>query len=207
MIHLNAEQQKAASFKNGIASVIAVPGSGKTLTMTHRIGNLVKSGVNPENILGLTFTRNAAAAMKKKLKNVLKDKASRVTLRTIHGFCHGLLRAEGRTFEILPEKDQLIMIKQIMKKTKINQIPTGSVLREIHLAKNHLIGPDDFKECYVGDFVMNQIWQVFWEYEHAKKTRLLLDLDDLLVETHGLLKNQDEIRQKIPETLSTRFGR
>jgi DNA helicase-2/ATP-dependent DNA helicase PcrA len=73
MIHLNAEQQQAASFRNGIASVIAVPGSGKTLTMTHRIGNLVKSGVNPESILGLTFTRNAAAAMKKTLRNVLKE--------------------------------------------------------------------------------------------------------------------------------------
>ena len=196
MIHLNPEQEQAARFKNGVASVIAVPGSGKTLTMTHRIGNLVNSGVNPESILGLTFTRNAAAAMKKTLKNVLKEKASRVTLQTIHAFCNGLLRTEGRTFEILPEKDQLIMIKQIMKKAKINQIPSGSVLREIHLAKNHLIAPDDFKECYAGDFVMMQIWQVYWEYEHAKKKKLLLDLDDLLVETHRILKDQDEIRQR-----------
>jgi DNA helicase-2/ATP-dependent DNA helicase PcrA len=162
MINLNAEQQQAASFKNGIASVIAVPGSGKTLTMTHRIGNLVKSGVNPESILGLTFTRNAAAAMKKTLKNVLKEKASRVTLQTMHAFCNSLLRTEGRAFEILPEREQMIMIKQIMKRAKINQIPTGTVLREIHLAKNHLIAPDDFRECYAGDFVMMQIWQVYW---------------------------------------------
>ena len=202
MIHLNAEQQQAASFRNGIASVIAVPGSGKTLTMTHRIGNLVKSGVNPESILGLTFTRNAAAAMKKTLKNVLKEKASRVTLQTMHAFCNGLLRTEGRAYEILPEREQMIMIKQIMKKAKINQIPTGSVLREIHLAKNHLIAPDDFRECYAGDFVMMQIWQVYWEYEHSKKTKLLLDLDDLLVETHGILKKQEEIRQKYQKLYS-----
>ena len=109
-LKLNPEQQAAADFLDGICVVVAVPGSGKTLTMTHRIGNLVnKHGIAPESILGLTFTRNAAVAMKKKLKNVLKDKASRVTLQTIHAFCNGLLRTEGRTFEILPEKDQMIV--------------------------------------------------------------------------------------------------
>jgi len=66
---LNEQQKRAVSFKNGVASVLAIPGSGKTLTMTHRIGNLVRNhNVAPENILGLTFTRNAAAAMKERLK-------------------------------------------------------------------------------------------------------------------------------------------
>jgi len=60
---LNEQQRKAASFGNGVASVLAIPGSGKTLTMTHRIGNLVRNhGVAPENILGLTFTRNPCDA-------------------------------------------------------------------------------------------------------------------------------------------------
>ena len=68
MITLNTEQKKAASFTHGTAAVVAVPGAGKTLTMTHRIANLVKNhGVAPESILGLTFTRNAASAMKEKL--------------------------------------------------------------------------------------------------------------------------------------------
>ena len=71
-LKLNKEQLAAADFLDGICVVVAVPGSGKTLTMTHRIGNLVKKhGIAPENILGLTFTRNAADAMREKLVPVL----------------------------------------------------------------------------------------------------------------------------------------
>jgi len=67
MTTLTREQEEAANFLEGICAVIAVPGSGKTLTMTERIGILVnKHGVSPENILGLTFTRNAAQAMRDK---------------------------------------------------------------------------------------------------------------------------------------------
>ena len=74
---LNKEQQAAADFLDGICVVVAVPGSGKTLTMTHRIGNLVnKHGIAPESILGLTFTRNAADAMREKLAPVLNDLSS-----------------------------------------------------------------------------------------------------------------------------------
>ena len=71
---LNTEQQAAADFLDGVCVVVAVPGVGKTLTMTHRIGNLVnKHGIAPESILGLTFTRNAADAMREKLAPVLND--------------------------------------------------------------------------------------------------------------------------------------
>jgi len=84
---LNKEQQKAASFLEGTAAVIAVPGSGKTRTMMERIGKLVNEhGVSPESILGLTFTRNAAEEMRQRLIPVLGNQASRVTLSTIHSF-------------------------------------------------------------------------------------------------------------------------
>ena len=137
---LNEQQRKAASFGNGVASVLAIPGSGKTLTMTHRIGNLIcNHGVAPENILGLTFTRNAAAAMKEKLKPVLDKMTSKVQLQTIHAFCYSLLKTEGKVFEIVTEKDQLTLIKKLAKKEKIGKIPAGMIVREIGLAKNNLI--------------------------------------------------------------------
>ena len=98
MIELNKKQKQAAQFMYGTASVVAIPGSGKTLTMAARIGNLVRSGIPPDKILGLTFTRNAAGAMADKLKPVLLDQASKVTLSTIHSFCHRLLKEEGRNF-------------------------------------------------------------------------------------------------------------
>jgi DNA helicase-2/ATP-dependent DNA helicase PcrA len=117
---LSPRQKQAAEFKFGKACVIAIPGSGKTLTMTHRIGNLVKkTGISPESIIGLTFTRNAAFAMREKLLPILEDLSSRVTLSTIHSFCHTLLRQEGTVFEILHGTEQIRFIRQIMKKRSI----------------------------------------------------------------------------------------
>ena len=199
MIKLNAEQQKAANFFNGIAAVHCGPGGGKTSTMTHRIGNLVNKGVNPTTILGLTFTRSAAQAMKEKLYTVLKEKASRVHLSTIHSFCMKVLRNEGLSFEILQGKEQIIFIKKIVRKNKIN-LPTGMILREISLAKNNLVPLDEFELLYEGDKTMMLIADVFREYEQGKKKRLLMDFDDLLTTTHDILKNNSEIRQKYQET-------
>jgi hypothetical protein len=199
MVELNKKQKAAAEFKTGIASVVAVPGSGKTLTMTHRIGNLVNNGVPPENILGLTFTRNAAQAMREKLVPVLDDQASRVNLSTIHSFCHSLLRNEGRTFEILHGKEQIKFIRQIMKKKRIRNIPTGLVLREIGLAKNNLISVEEFCHLYEGDDTMLKIADVYEAYEAEKRKKLLLDFNDLLIETYELLKGDEDIKRKYQE--------
>ena len=140
LMALNKEQEEAANSVLGIAAVIAVPGSGKTLTMTRRIGNLVQlHNMPPEKILGLTFTRNAAEAMRNRLIPVLEDLASRVTLTTIHSFCHFLLRSEGQAFEILSGKNQIIFMREVMKRLKIKDLSVGMVLREISLAKNNLI--------------------------------------------------------------------
>jgi len=102
---LNTEQKKAASFTNGIAAVITGPGAGKTEVMMRRIGLLVtRHNVPPESILGLTFTRNAAEEMRQRLIPVLGELASRVTLSTIHSFCHYLLRNEGKSLRSSPAR-------------------------------------------------------------------------------------------------------
>ena len=133
---LNKEQQKAASFLTGTAAVIAVPGSGKTRTMMERIGKLViEHGVAPENILGLTFTRNAAEEMRQRLIPVLGNQAARVTLSTIHSFCHYLLRTEGRIFEILSGRDQLVFIRNIMRELKVKNLSIGMIMQEISLGQ------------------------------------------------------------------------
>jgi DNA helicase-2/ATP-dependent DNA helicase PcrA len=195
-LKLNKEQQTAADFLDGICVVVAVPGSGKTLTMSHRIGNLVKKGVAPENILGLTFTRNAADAMREKLVPVLDDMASRVTLSTIHSFCHYLLRSEGKTFEILSGKEQIIFMRNVMKKLRIKDLPIGMVLREISLAKNNLIIVDEFRSLYEGDKSMQKVADIYESYDREKSKKLLMDFDDLLVETHRLLSENEGAREK-----------
>jgi DNA helicase-2/ATP-dependent DNA helicase PcrA len=201
MIELNQKQKQAAQFLDGIAAVIAIPGSGKTLTMTSRIGMLVKSyGIAPENILGLTFTRNAAQAMRNRLVPILDAMASRVTLLTIHSFCHSLLRNEGKAFEILSGKEQIKFIRKIMQKMKARSLPIGMAIREISLAKNNLISIEEFRSLYEGDALMQRIADLYERYEQEKKKKLLLDFDDLLVETYCLLSKNEEVKEKYQQT-------
>jgi DNA helicase-2/ATP-dependent DNA helicase PcrA len=196
-LKLNREQQKAADFLDGICCVIAIPGSGKTWTMTHRIGNLVKKhGVAPEHILGLTFTRNAADAMREKLAPVLNDLSTRVHLATIHSFCHFLLRTEGRVFNVLSGKEQVIFLRDIMKKLRVRELTTGMVLREISLAKNNLIDVEEFRALYEGDQTMLKVADIYELYDLEKQERLLMDFDDLLVEAHRLLTENEVVREK-----------
>ena len=194
MHQLNPEQTRAAEFRYGVASVLAVPGSGKTYTMVQRIGWMVRQGIAPESILGLTFTRNAADAMREKLRPILGKKSKRVHLATIHSFCYRLLREEGRQFELLQGKDQLIFLKKVMKKCKVKNLPTGMILREISLAKSNLIDVEEFQLLYQGDPTMQKIAQVCSAYEEEKEKSLYLDFDDLLIQTLDLLKNNQATR-------------
>jgi len=197
---LNREQQLAAKFRDGVCAVIAVPGSGKTKTMMERIGVLVQDyKIPPENILGLTFTRNAADEMRNRLVPVLGDLSARVFLATIHSFCHTVLRFEGQTFDILSGKEQLIFMKDIMKKLKIKDVSIGMVLREISLAKNNLITVDEFKELYVGDKTMFKVGTIYETYDREKSKKMLYDFDDLLIETYRLLKEKLTVREKYRE--------
>jgi DNA helicase II / ATP-dependent DNA helicase PcrA len=199
---LNKEQQAAADFLNGICVVVAVPGSGKTLTLTHRIGNLVnKHGIAPESILGLTFTRNAADAMREKLAPVLNKLSSRVHLATIHSFCHFLLRSEGRMFNILSGKEQIIFLRDIMKRLRIKELTTGMVLREISLAKNNLIDVSEFRELYGDDKTMQKVADIYEAYDQEKQKRLLMDFDDLLLEVYRLLNENELVREKYRGTV------
>jgi len=195
MIKLNKEQTEAADFKTGIAIVISIPGAGKTLTMTTRIARLVNNGVEPEKILGLTFTRNAAEAMRAKLEPLLDERAKRVLLMTIHSFCLYLLKRESKVFEILSGKEQIVFVNTILKKIKIKNISVGMALREISLAKNNIISVQEFRTLYEGDKTYQKVADVFEGYESEKEKRMLYDLDDLLLKTYYLLLDNSEVRE------------
>ena len=197
MSELNPKQRKAAQFKDGIAAVIAVPGSGKTRTMMERIGILVNEyGIPPEHILGLTFTRNAADEMRSRLVPVLGDLSSRVRLSTINSFCLYLLKVEGEVFDILSGKEQLVFVRNVMKRLRVKDITVGTVLREISLAKNNIIDPVEFKDLFYGDKTMMQIANIYQTYDEAKSNKMLLDFDDLLLEAYYLLRDNEDVRAK-----------
>ena len=200
-MQLNAKQLAASRFKTGIASVVAVPGSGKTLTMTRRIAYLIQHhGIAPESILGLTFTRNAAQAMRDKLRPMLNDVAGRVTLSTIHSFCYTILKNEGKSFELLHGAEQIRFVRTLMKKHRIRTLSPGTVLREINLAKNNVISAQDFREIYLDDPTMEAIGKLYQAYEEEKQKSYMLDFNDLIIETCQLLKNTPEIREKYQQT-------
>lgn len=198
---LNKDQSKAAQFLQGTCAVIAVPGSGKTKTMMQRIAILVNDhNVAPESILGLTFTRNAAEEMRNRLKTLLGNAAHRVMLLTIHSFCHYLLRNEGYVFEMLFGKEQLILLRNVIKKLRYKDLAPGMILREISLAKNNLISSDELKVIYEGDRTMVKVAHVYELYDKEKKKRMLMDFDDLLTEVYHLLQVNEDIRERYSST-------
>jgi len=197
---LNEQQEQAARFREGTALVIAVPGSGKTLTMTQRIVYLVQQqGVAPERILGLTFTRGAARAMRERLAPRLQAQAERVWLSTIHSFCHSLLRQEGELYAILQGREQIQLLRDILQAHHYSGLSLGMVMQEISLAKNHLLSVEEYQVLHAGDPVMRQVAEVFAAYERQKQQKLYLDFDDLLLSVHTLLAENPDIRQRYRE--------
>jgi DNA helicase-2/ATP-dependent DNA helicase PcrA len=164
--------------------------------MMERIGNLVKiHNVQPETIIGLTFNRNAAEQMRQRLVPVLGELAQRVTLSTIHSWCHYLLRTEGKVFEIISGKEQISLIRNLMKRKRLD-LSVGTILREISLAKNNLIDAEEFRALYGSDKTMSRVAGIYESSEKEKAKKYLLDFDDLLLETYFLLSGHESIREK-----------
>lgn len=114
----------------------------------------------------------------------------------MHSFSHYLLRNEGVPFEVLSDREQMIFIRKIIKRLRLNDLAIGTVIREISLAKNNLIALEDFEDIYAGDETILKIGKVFQEYEAQKAKKLLFGFDDLLLRAMDLLQGQDSIRDK-----------
>lgn len=196
-MRLDRDQERAASFTEGRCVVISGPGGGKTRTITERILKLVmEHQVPPDNILALAYTKSASEEMRQRLTPDLKELASRVTLSTIHSFCHQVLRCEGRIFKVISNRDQLVFIRGVLKELKMKNLTVGSVMKEISLAKNNLISVDEFRSLFEGDKKMLSVADIYEHYDREKLKKYLLDFDDLLVETYHLFNSNPDVREK-----------
>ena len=197
-MELNERQKAAVEFVHGVAAVIAAPGAGKTLCMSKRIANLIQNhGVAPESILGLTFTRSAAQAMRERLASVIAGDAMRVNLSTIHSHCLSLLREEGRVFEILSGNERLIFMRKLIQKLRLRDVSTGTAMKEISLAKSNLISPEEFMEFFQVDKSMAKIAEVYAAYEAEKNKRMCRDFDDFVFDAYRLLSEDAKVRKKV----------
>ena len=201
---LTDAQHKAVEHFEGPLLVLAGPGSGKTRVITHRIARLLQRGVQPEQILALTFTNKAAREMAERVERLLGG--LRIRVSTFHRFCSRLLRrwpehvGLRENFTILDQSDQVQLVRHIMKEEKLDGMfhEPGRVLSRISRARNDMITSEQFRQQFeqrAGNPLDAIVYQVFPLYEAKVKQQNCVDFDDLLLHVVHLLEDDTHIRE------------
>ena len=205
---LNEPQREAVYHTDGPLLILAGAGSGKTRVLTHRIAYLIgERGVNPWNILAITFTNKAAEEMRQRVDNLVGFGAESVWVSTFHSACVRILRrfidrlGYENHFTIYDTDDQKTLIKEVCRKVDVDTkvFKERSLLSAISSAKNEMILPDEFELNAGGDFAKMKIAKVYREYEAQMRANNALDFDDLLVKTVQLLQTQSDVLESYQE--------
>ena len=205
---LNKPQKEAVFHTEGPLLILAGAGSGKTRGLTHRIAYLIEEkGVNPWNILAITFTNKAAEEMRQRVDSLVGIGAESIWVSTFHSMCVRILRryidrlGYDNRFTIYDTDDQKTLMKEVCRKTDIDtkRFKERMLLSVISSAKNEMILPEEFELNAGGDFVQLKIAKVYKEYEAQMRANNALDFDDLLVKTVQLLETQPDVRENYQE--------
>ena len=205
---LNKPQKEAVFHTEGPLLILAGAGSGKTRVLTHRIAYLIEEkGVNPWNILAITFTNKAAEEMRQRVDSLVGFGAESIWVSTFHSMCVRILRryidrlGYDNRFTIYDTDDQKTLMKEVCRKTDIDtkRFKERMLLSVISSAKNEMILPEEFELNAGGDFVQLKIAKVYKEYEAQMRANNALDFDDLLVKTVQLLETQPDVRENYQE--------
>jgi len=205
---LNEPQREAVYHTDGPLLILAGAGSGKTRVLTHRIAYLIgERGVNPWNILAITFTNKAAEEMRQRVDKLVGFGAESVWVSTFHSACVRILRrfidrlGYENHFTIYDTDDQKTLIKEVCRKVDVDTkvFKERSLLSAISSAKNEMILPDEFELNAGGDFAKMKIAKVYREYEAQMRANNALDFDDLLVKTVQLLQTQPDVLESYQE--------
>jgi len=206
--NLTEVQQAAVEHFEGPLLVLAGPGSGKTRVITHRIVRLLQRGVQPDQILALTFTNKAAREMAARIERLLGG--LRVRVSTFHRFCSRLLRrwpenvGLRENFTILDQSDQVTLVRNIMKEERLDGVfhEPGRVLSRISRARNDMITAELFRQQFeqrVGNPLDAIVYQVFPLYEARVRQQNSVDFDDLLLHVVNLLEDDEHIREELDQ--------
>ena len=207
--HLNESQRKAVEYCDGASLVIAGAGSGKTRVLTYKIAWLMEQGMNPWQILALTFTNKAAREMKERIGRLVGEERARyLQMGTFHSVFARILRAEAEhigfnsNFTIYDQTDARSLVRTIIKEMQLDDkvYKPASVADRISMAKNHLMLPQAYAEsAWAKDDTMQkrpQVANIYIRYAERCRQANAMDFDDLLVQTWVLFKNHEEVRQK-----------
>ena len=201
---LNKEQQQAVQHTEGPLLILAGAGSGKTKVLTVRIAHLLAQGVNPYEILAITFTNKAAKEMKNRVEGLVGDAANRIWLSTFHSFCAKFLRFEldnflgyNSNFTIYDTSDSQAVIKAALKALNLDDkyYPVGAMIAAISDAKNKLLFASDFRK-QARDFYQQKVADVYEYYERELRKNNALDFDDLLLVAVKLLQSNEAVLDK-----------
>ncbi|MFQ5731257.1 MAG: ATP-dependent helicase [Planctomycetaceae bacterium] len=206
--HLTVPQRQAVEHFDGPLLILAGPGSGKTRVVTHRIARMCERGVDPRNILAITFTNKAANEMVERVKRLLPGE--RVWISTFHRFCARLLRSRANAvgleanFTILDAGDQRQLVKQILHDLNFDTVafPPRRIAARISNEKNDLHTAEDVSRGFrdaVGNHLEAVVARVYPEYQKRLLQSNAVDFDDLLLHVVTLLSESAAIREQLGE--------
>lgn len=204
--NLNPEQKKAVMCTDGPLLVFAGAGSGKTRVITNRIAYLIgEKGVEPQQILAVTFTKKAAGEMQERIKSILGDIGASTedlpSVGTFHSIGALFLRQNAKTmgltnnFSIYDSDDSENLIKELMleRQIDIKQIKPQAVSYFISAAKNEMISPENFSSHY-GGYIEDIVAEIYPDYQKQLKIQNSVDFGDLLYLTVKMLEENEEVR-------------
>ncbi len=208
MQQLNPAQHRAVETISGPVLVLAGPGSGKTRVLTHRIAHLIgEVGVDPYNLLAVTFTNKAAREMKARLETLIgTSQAQALSMGTFHSLCARFLRRDiihlgrERDFVIYDSDDQERLMRRVLRELKLDekQNPPRAIHARISSAKNELVSPEEFarlNRSYRDEIAA----RCYARYQVLLREANALDFDDLLVETVHLFDQHPEVLARYHE--------
>ena len=199
---LNDMQKEAVLATEGPVLILAGAGSGKTRVLTHRIAYLIEEcGVNPWNIMAITFTNKAAGEMRERVNDMVGFGAESIWVSTFHSSCVRILRrfadriGYDNAFTIYDTDDSKSVMKDICKKLQIDtkQLKERTILGAISSAKNEGILPDEYEMDAMGDFNRTRIAKAYREYQKTLLKNNAMDFDDLLVNAVELFKSNPDV--------------
>lgn len=205
---LNDMQKKAVYQTEGPVLILAGAGSGKTRVLTHRIAYLIEEkGVNPWNILAITFTNKAAGEMRERVDQLVGFGSESIWVSTFHSACVRILRrfidrlGYDTNFTIYDTDDQKSLMKEVCRYLQIDtkMYKERALLSAISSAKNEMISPEEYRLDAEGDFSRKKIAEVYAEYEKQLRANNALDFDDLLVKAVQLFQTQPDVLEYYQE--------
>jgi len=205
---LNTQQQEAVFHTNGPVLILAGAGSGKTRVLTHRIAYLIEEqGVNPWNIMAITFTNKAAEEMRERVDSIVGFGAGSIWVSTFHSTCVRILRrfidriGYENNFTIYDTDDQKTLMKAVCKKLNIDtkMYKERSIMSAISSAKNELITPEQFAKNAGGEWSLKTYARAYKEYQSMLHKNNALDFDDLLVKAVELFKACPDVLENYQE--------